>query len=391
MSPDGLATTTPRLTRDTIEAPDVADLFPGSVATVFGTRPEIIKLSGIIEMLGAGVRTIFSGQHFDQLLSDIFFDELRLPPPDVMLAVGGQSRARQVGELLLRLEEQFVARRPAVVVVQGDTNTTLGGALAANALGIPLIHVEAGLRSFDRRMPEEHNRIVTDHLADLCLAPTEQARDNLLAEGIPEERIAVTGNTVVDVATRLMPAPDERASLLERLRLEAGAFVLATFHRPENVDDADRLSELLEQLAGLDLPVLFPVHPRTRKHIEAFGLEGAASGVQMVAPVGYTTFLGLAAECAFLISDSGGLQEEASVVKRPAIIVRRSTDRPEVDGTFATLVPSLADVPGVARELFQHLDETHRRLARLPSPYGDGQASARCVHHIAMASIDAGR
>ena len=389
MSPDGLATTTPRPTRETIEAPDVAHLFPGSVATVFGTRPEIIKLSGIIEMLGAGVRTIFSGQHFDQLLSDVFFDELRLPPPDVMLAIGGQSRARQVGELVLRLEEQFVARRPAVVVVQGDTNTTLGGALAANALGIPLIHVEAGLRSFDRRMPEEHNRIVTDHLADLCLAPTEQARDNLLAEGIPEARVAVTGNTVVDVATRLMPAPDERASLLERLRLEAGAFVLATFHRPENVDDADRLGELLEQLAGLTCRSCSRCTQGPASASRRSGSKGRERR-QMVAAVSYSTFLGFAAECAFLISDSGGLQEEASVVKRPAIIVRRSTDRPEVVGTFATLVPSLADVPGVARQLFQHLDETHRRLAGLPSPYGDGQASARCVQHIAMALIDAG-
>jgi UDP-N-acetylglucosamine 2-epimerase (non-hydrolysing) len=390
VSPDGLAPATPRLTRETIEAPGAADLFPGSVATVFGTRPEIIKLSGIIQMLGAGVRSIFSGQHFDQLLSDIFFDELRLSPPDVMLAVGGHSRGRQIGELVLRLEEEFVARRPAVVVVQGDTNTTLGGALAANALGIPLIHVEAGLRSFDRRMPEEHNRIVTDHLADMCLAPTERARDNLVAEGIPKGRIAVTGNTVVDAATRLMPAPEERASLLDGLGLEAGAFALGTFHRPENVDDADRLGALLEELAGLDLPVLFPVHPRTRKHIEAFGLDRVASGIEMVAPVGYTTFLGLAAECAFLISDSGGVQEEASVVKRPAIIVRRSTDRPEVVGTFATMVPCLADVPAVARQLLKHLDETHRRLAGIPSPYGDGQASARCVHHIAMASIDAG-
>jgi UDP-N-acetylglucosamine 2-epimerase (non-hydrolysing) len=382
VSLEGLATAEPRVMRATTDDSDLADLAPGSVATVFGTRPEIIKLSGIIEMLGDKARTIFSGQHFDRLLSDIFFDELRLPPPDVMLAVGGRSRAQQVGELVLRLEELFVARRPAIVIVQGDTNTTLGGALAANALGIPLIHVEAGLRSFDRRMPEEHNRVITDHLADECLAPTERARDNLLAEGIPEGRIAVTGNTVVDVATRLIPFPDERAALVSHLGLVARAFVLATFHRPENVDDADRLGTLLEHLAHLDLPVLFPVHPRTRQHIEAFGLDSRAGGVEMVAPVGYKTFLGLAAECALLVSDSGGVQEEASVVKRPAIIVRRSTDRPEVIGTFATLVPSLADLAPEVGRLLADLDDTHRRLADLPSPYGDGQASARCVRHI---------
>ena len=364
---------------------DLADVPPRSVATVFGTRPEIIKLAGIIEALGEKASTIYSGQHFDQLLSDIFFEELRLSPPDVMLAVGGRRRGQQIGDLVLRLEERFAAQQPAVVVVQGDTNTALGGALAANALDIPLLHVEAGLRSFDRRMPEEHNRVAVDHLADVCLAPTEQARKNLLGEGIPGGRIVVTGNTVVDVATRLLPPPDMRVSLLSGLGLEAGAFVLATFHRPENVDDAGTLRVLLEHVSGLDLPVLFPVHPRTRQRIDAFGLGGGWERIDMVEPLGYTAFLGLAAECAFLVSDSGGVQEEASIVKRPAIILRRSSDRPEVLGTFATLVPSLVDFPDVARQLIATLDETHRRLATLPSPYGDGRASARCVQEIVSA------
>ncbi len=362
----------------------------GSVAVVFGTRPEIIKLAGVVELLGARARTVFSGQHFDELLSRIFFDDLRLPSPDVMLAIGGRSRGRQIGELVLGLEEQFVARRPAVVVVQGDTNTALGGALAANALEIPLVHVEAGLRSFDRRMPEEHNRIVTDHLADVCLAPTELAGENLLAEGIPAARIAVTGNTVVDAAHRLLPPSEERADLLRELGLAPRGFVVATFHRPENVDDISRLDALLEQLGRLGLPVVFPVHPRTRARIHGNGLNGGTH-VKMVPPLGYKRFLGLAAECAFLLSDSGGVQEEASVVKRPVIVVRRSTERPEVLGTFATLVPSLADLPVVAARLIADLEDTHRRLAGTPSPYGDGRASARCVHHIALALAGSGR
>jgi UDP-N-acetylglucosamine 2-epimerase (non-hydrolysing) len=356
-----------------------------SVAVVFGTRPEIIKLAGIIDLLGDRARTIFSGQHFDDLMSRTVFEDLRLPPPGVMLAVGGQSRARQIGELVLRLEAEFARQRPAVVVVQGDTNTALAGALAANTLGIPLAHVESGLRSFDRRMPEEHNRVVTDHLADLCLAPTDQARENLRAERIPDERIALTGNTVVDAASRLMPAPEERANLLTKLGLEAGGFILATFHRPENVDDVDRFGTLIGHLTCLGLPVFFPVHPRTRNHMQVRGLDQRANGVTMVAPVGYRTFLGLAAECAFLLSDSGGVQEEASVVKRPVIVVRRSTERPEVLGTFATLVPSLVDLPTVAHQLLAGLADTHRRLAGVPSPYGDGQASVRCVHHITRA------
>lgn len=370
---------------DTTAAGYPVDADAGSVAIVFGTRPEIIKLADIIERLGARARTIFSGQHFDDLLSRIFFEDLQLRAPDVMLAVGGRSRGQQIGELVLRLEEQFAARRPGIVVVQGDTNTALGGALAANALKIPLVHVEAGLRSFDRLMPEEHNRVLTDHLADLCLAPTEQARDNLLSERIPEGRIVVTGNTVVDVATRLVPPPAERANILSSFGLVAGTFILATFHRPENVDDIARLGTLIGHLGRLDVPVLFPVHPRTRKHIQAHALDSRMNGVDLVPPLGYKTFLALAAECAFLLSDSGGVQEEASVVKRPVVVVRRSTERPEVLGTFATLVESLADLPGIAGQLLGSLDETHRRLVDIPSPYGDGQASARCVHHIAVA------
>lgn len=357
---------------------------PGAgAAVVFGTRPEIIKLAGIVELLGARATTIYSGQHFDHLLSEVFFGELNLSQPDVRLAVGGRSRAQQIGQVVLGLEGQFDAHRPSAVIVQGDTNSALGGALAANAVGVPLVHVEAGLRSFDRAMPEEHNRVVIDHLADLCLAPTEQARDHLLAERIPPERVAVTGNTVVDAASRLLPGPAERAGLVSDLGLERGAYVLATFHRPENVDDAGQLASLLEHLARLGLPVLFPAHPRTRKRVDAFELGGPAAGVRMVAPIGYRAFLGLAAECAFLVSDSGGVQEEASVVKRPALVVRRSTERPEVQGTFATLVPSLADLPDAAAGLLAGLAGTHRWLAGLPTPYGDGRASARCVHHIA--------
>lgn len=368
---------------DAVPAMSGSDCRPGSVAVVFGTRPEIIKLAGIIELLGVSARTIFSGQHFDQLLSQVFFEDLRLPPPDVMLAIGGRNRPQQIGELVLQLEKQFAANRPALVVVQGDTNTALGGALAANAMDLPLVHVEAGLRSFDRRMPEEHNRVVADHLADLCLAPTEQARENLLAERIPASRIDVTGNTVVDVATRLVPGREERAALLKSYGLTAGEFVLVTFHRPENVDDGDRLGRLVAYLEALPLPVLFPVHPRTRGHIDALGLAGRVNGVALVPPLSYRRFLGLAAECALMLSDSGGVQEEASVIKRPAVVVRRSTERPEVLGTFATLVPSLTELPDVVNQLLAQLDRVHRRLADIPSPYGDGHASVRCVRQIA--------
>lgn len=369
------------------DASILAGLAPGSVAIVFGTRPEIVKLSGVIDLLGSKAHTVFSGQHFDPLLSKIFFEELRLPSPDAILTVGGRTRARQIAELVLRLEEHLLAPPRDVVVVQGDTNTALGGALAANAVDIPLVHVEAGLRSFDRRMPEEHNRVVVDHLADLCLAPTSVSRANLLAEGIPEERIAITGNTVIDAASRVMPTPEQRLELLGRMGLTPNGFALATFHRPENVDDPIRLAGLLEHLAALGIRVIFPVHPRTRESLASFRLDGSVAAVEMIPPLGYPAFLGLAAECAFLVSDSGGVQEEATVVKRPALIVRHSTDRPEVVGTFATLLTAPGDLPDAAARLLDDLGEIHRRLAATPSPYGDGQASNRSVHHIASLAI----
>jgi UDP-N-acetylglucosamine 2-epimerase (non-hydrolysing) len=357
-------------------------LRPGSIAVVYGTRPEIIKLARIIHLLGDRALTICSGQHFDRNLAGDLVDELELGSPGLTLSVGGQRRGQQIAGVVQRLEEQFIRARPAAVVVQGDTNTTVGAALAANAAEIPLAHVEAGLRSFDRRMPEEHNRVVADHLADLCCAPTETSRQNLLAEGVPEERVAVTGNTVVDVATRLLWDRRQRVALLREMELEPRRFVLATFHRPENVDDATRLRSILGEVAAIGVTVLLPLHPRIRRRIERHGLERLLGGVRVVPPLGYGRFLNLAAESALIISDSGGVQEEASVVKRPVIVVRRSTERPEVLGSFATLVPSLEKLLSVATAWLEDVPGLHRELASLECPYGDGRASERSVREI---------
>lgn len=360
----------------------VGVLPPKSVAVVFGTRPEIIKLARVITLLGESAWTVFSGQHFDRNLSGDFFDELGLPEPDETLGVGGRSRGAQIAQTVAGLDELFSAHRPLAVVVQGDTNTAVGGALAANAAEVFLAHVEAGLRSHDRRMPEEHNRVLTDHLADICWAPTGSARANLMAEGIPDTRISVTGNTVIDMIARLLPEPDVRAETVHNLELHRSRFILATFHRPENVDDAARLATILEELASIDAPVLLPVHPRTRRRIEEFGLEEWAGRLRTLPPLGYRTFLALAAESACLVSDSGGVQEEASFVKRPVLVVRRSTERPEVVGTFATLEPSLENIGAIANQWLAALPEIHERLACIESPYGDGAASERCVNDL---------
>ena len=266
-------------------------------------------------------------------------------------------------------------------MVQGDTNTTLAGALAANAFEIPLVHVEAGLRSRDRRMPEEHNRVLTDHLADLLCAPTRTAVSNLVGEGVSEELIELTGNTVIEAVEGLMPAPNVRADLLHELGLERGRFVLSTIHRPENVDDPRRFGTILEQLASLELPVVLPLHPRSRKRAEQFGLEEQLASLRVIDPVGYVDFLGLSAESGFLVSDSGGVQEEVSVYKRPVIVVRRSTERPEVLGTFARLVDPGA-IGDTADEWLSDLESVHDQLRTLESPYGDGMASKRIVEAV---------
>jgi UDP-N-acetylglucosamine 2-epimerase (non-hydrolysing) len=351
---------------------------PASVAVVLGTRPEIVKLAELIRLLGASAQVVYTGQHHDDNLGPSFFRELGVRPPDVTLRVGGSPRGEQIGQALGALDRHFAASPPRAVIVQGDTNSTLAGALAANAREIPLLHVEAGLRSQDRAMPEEHNRIVTDHLADLCCTPTETTRAHLESEGIVGDRVRVTGNTVVEVLQRIAPSAAYRRALVQSIGVLPSRYVVATFHRPENVDTPDRLRHILGGLAALPLPVVLPLHPRTAARIASFGLRPLLDELRVVPPLPYRDFLGLAAECAFLVSDSGGVQEEASVVKRPVLVVRNSTERPEVLGTFARLVRVEDEMTESVADWLADLATLHRRLAGTPSPYGDGSASRRC-------------
>jgi UDP-N-acetylglucosamine 2-epimerase (non-hydrolysing) len=296
--------------------------------------------------------------------------------------VSGLPRARQIGAIVTALAGLWEDERPDVVIVQGDTSSALAGAVAANASDIPLVHVEAGLRSYDRAMPEEHNRVVADHLADLCLAPTSVAAENLAREGIPPERVVVTGNTVVDAVRRILPVPAERRTVLARFGLEPDGYVIATLHRPENVDDPERFGAILEALAAIERPVVLPVHPRSRRRADEHGLAPLLSRLRVVSPVDYPDFLSLLAESAYAVSDSGGVQEEVSVVKRPVLVVRRSTERPEVIGTFAKLVTEPEQIGPVISEWLSDPTAVHRELEATPSPYGDGDADARCAEAI---------
>jgi UDP-N-acetylglucosamine 2-epimerase (non-hydrolysing) len=356
-------------------------LAPRSVAVVLGTRPEAVKLAVLVELLGDAAWVIATGQHYDADLWTSVLGDLGFPAPHDALAVGGTSRAAQLGRGTEALGDLFAARPPACVVVQGDTNASAAGALAGNACDVPIVHVEAGLRSHDRAMPEEHNRVLVDHLAERCLAPTDVAAANLAAEGITGDRVVVTGNTVVEAVLRMCPEPAARAVVRAEHGLDAGAYAVATIHRPENVDRPEPYAAILGELAELPIPVLLPLHPRSRARAEALGLGPLLTGgsIRVVAPLPPVPFLALAADAALWVSDSGGLQEEASVLKRPVIVVRNSTERPEVQGTFATLVPPGPRIGDEARRLLEDLPAVHARLAGIPSPYGDGSASHRSL------------
>jgi UDP-N-acetylglucosamine 2-epimerase (non-hydrolysing) len=348
----------------------------GVITMVCGTRPELIKLAPLIRRFGDDAAVVYTGQHYDSSMYSRIRQDIAEPGSFVELGLGGaRSRGSQLGNAVAALDAHFAAEPPDVVIVQGDTTSALAGALAANANDVPLVHVEAGLRSYDRAMPEEHNRVAIDHLADLCCAPTSVNRANLLAEGIAADRITVTGNTVVAALEEALPGAPESLRLISSLGLTPDSYVLATVHRPENVDCRENLEVILGELARLPLPVVLPLHPRTAKRVAAFGLERLLDRLRVIEPQSYPDFLSLARWAAVLVSDSGGVQEEVSVLKRPVVVVRRSTERPEIEGTFGTLVPP---GPRVRAEVLRWLDDVsgHRtRLAGIASPYGTGSSS----------------
>lgn len=353
------------------------------VAVVLGTRPELIKLSPLIHLLGSAAHLVHTGQHYEPVLASGLLCGVPLPKPDIQLDVGGRARGEQIGEAVTQLTQHWSAVVPRLVIVHGDTNATLAGALAANGLGLPLVHVEAGLRSFDRRMPEEHNRVLADHLADLCCAPTPGNVANLRAEAIPPDRISLTGNTIVEAVNGVERDRVGARRLLADcgINTNTNRFILVTLHRPENTDEPSRLRCVLSQLADLSLPVLLVLHPRTRHRIHRFALASLLHRIHVTGPLGYPTFLALADQTTLLISDSGGIQEEASVLKKPLLVIRRSTERPEALGTFATLVTE----PKRLREEAEHkVSATSVDLRILPTPFGDGHASTRIFEAITV-------
>ena len=350
---------------------------PPYIALVIGTRPEIVKLAPVVRMLGDSGRLLHTCQHEDEKLSGVFLAASGLRQAQTLSGICGAPRHTQVGKMIDQLGSAFAADRPAAVIVQGDTNTASAGAQAANYADVPVIHVEAGLRSFDRAMPEEINRCVTGVLADLHCAPTSQAAANLRAEGVPQSKIVLTGNTIVEATTEMLPAEPAARRVAAGFGAEPGSYVLATVHRPENTDDPARLEIILAELSKLGLPVLIPLHPRTRLAAERHGLTSALDRLHPIPPVDHRTFLSLARLARLLVSDSGGVQEECTVLKRPLIVVRNSTERPEaIAAGFAHLVRPGPQIGDVGRQLIAD-ERLAERLAGIPCPFGDGRASER--------------
>ena len=322
---------------------------------------------------------LHTGQHYSFEMDGVFFAELGLPPPDVNLEVGSGTQTYQLASTLRGMEAVLAEHRPDVVLVEGDTNSVLAAALAANKAGIAVGHVEAGLRSYDRRMPEEINRILTDHLADHLFPPTEKSRATLRGEGIPDGRILVTGNTVVDELL-LQRERARRPGLLERFGVTAGRFALATLHRAENVDDPVRLRGCLRGLAAVaaafDLAVLAALHPRTQARIATLD-PGLTGGLRVLPPLGYLDFLGLHAEAALMLTDSGGLQEEACCLGVPCVTLRDNTERPEsVEAGANVLAGAEPDrIVACARQMLP-------RRGGWTNPFGDGHAGERIVDHL---------
>jgi len=352
---------------------------PLKIAVILGTRPEIVKMSPVIRQLEAKDIDFFvlhTGQHYSYNMDAIFFEQLGLPQPKYNIEAGSSSHAEQTATILSGVEKILLDEFPDVVLVEGDTNSVLAGALAAAKLHIKVGHIEAGLRSYDRNMPEEINRILTDHCSDYLFAPTEKAKTILLGEGIPEEKIHVTGNTIVDAVYQNLSIAQGQSNIFNILNIRPAQYFLVTLHRQENVDNRERFSSILDGLRKVaefyHQPVIYPVHPHSRKRMSEFGL--AAPGLTLIEPVDYFDFLMLESNTRLVLTDSGGIQEEACILGVRCVTLRDNTERPETLEVGANVIAGTAsdDILENVRLMF----EIERYWQ---NPFGDGRAGERIV------------
>lgn len=353
---------------------------------VLGTRPEIIKLAPVIEeceTLGVPFAVVHTGQHYSKSLDAVFFEQLDVPWPDVNLGVGSAPHGEQTGAMLVGLDPVLREIDPEVVFVQGDTNSALAGAVVGSKLDVEVAHVEAGLRSFDRAMPEEVNRVLIDHVADRLYAPTRETATLLRREGIPDDRIVVTGNTVVDAIRRFEVVARNASGVLDELALEPGRFFLLTAHRQENVDDPETFADILAGVARFadrhETDIVYPIHPRARGRIDEFDLP-VPGRIRVVEPLSFLDFLHLESAAALVVTDSGGVQEEACVLGTPCVTVRYGTERPETVHVGANCVAGTGsdDIVAAAERMLG-------KPGDWASPFGDGDAARRIMADLALA------
>jgi len=352
------------------------------ILTVVGARPQFIKAAAVSRVLRSEPAVqevlVHTGQHYDSNMSEIFFEELEIPRPDYHLGIGGGSHGQNTGRMLEAIEQVLMQEQPDWVLVYGDTDSTLAGALAAVKLHIPVAHVEAGLRSFNRRMPEEINRVLADHASDLLFAPTETATRNLSREGIPESKIHLVGDVMYDAAIYYEDKAERKSKILQQLSLSSKGYVLVTVHRAENTEDPGRLKFILEALAELhhEVPVVFPVHPRTKKRVKALGLAGYLERMLAIEPVGYLDMVMLEKNARLIATDSGGVQKEAFFYRVPCVTMREETEWIELVELGWNRLSPPTDKEGTLRSLRSAL---HSR--QLPDGeidlYGGGQAAKR--------------
>lgn len=351
------------------------------IISVVGARPNFIKIAPLHRAFQPYQEKIkhlicHTGQHFDEKMSEVFFKEFGLPKPDFNLGIGGGSHASQTARIMLAFEEILVAEKPDLVIVPGDVNSTMACSLVASKFGIPIAHVESGLRSFDRGMPEEVNRVVTDVLSDFLFVSEPSGLINLKNEGIADEKVFYVGNIMIDSLVDFLPKI-EASQKVKELGMEKGEYVLVTFHRPSNVDSPEFLNELVDMLndIAVRVPVVFPIHPRTRKHLESNGmLNKFSDNVKFTEPIGYIDFLALVKDARFIITDSGGIQEETTFLGVQCITVRDNTERPVTVelGTNQLIGTDLKDV----KKAYDKLFAGELKEGRIPELW-DGQTAMR--------------
>jgi len=351
------------------------------IAVILGTRPEIIKMSPIIRELESREIDFFilhTGQHYSYNLDKVFIQQLNLPEATHNLEVGSSTHAEQTGKILVGVEKVLEEEHPDLVLVEGDTNSTLAAALAAVKLHIKVGHIEAGLRSYDRNMPEEINRVLVDHCSDYLFVPTTTSGSILQGEGIQGEKIYITGNTIVDAVNQNLKISRSKISIIEKLNVQHKGYILVTIHRQENVDYRARFESILEGVikvaAAHDMPVVYPVHPRARKMMTEFRLRPRSKRVILTEPLDFLEFLQLESNARLILTDSGGVQEEACILRVPCVTLRDNTERPETIQVGANILAGT-----IPDKMVESSNIMLEKDIRWTNPFGDGKAAGRII------------